>query len=202
MGEVAKPTALVDTGLIAAAAIRDSLSDRGWHATIDHVALTESLWRMPPDLLVSLAETATPRSAALRGTIIVSVGGPGPGGADVEADVSDAIETVVAAADGAWPAALGEDSRRLIDVYGAAAIAPMLTRFADLLDEALAALDSPGAPATAHRVAGVAGTLGFGALGRQWLALSEGHGVDMAALRIASRHAIATLSCEVPRLTD
>jgi hypothetical protein len=202
MGELSQPTALVDPEVTGAAAIAQALSERGWQVAIARIVPSGSATETPPDLLVMATEDRAERPPAQRGVVIIAVGVPAASDADIEADVPDALGTVLAAEDRARPTPLGDDTRRLIAVYGATAIAPMLASFADLLDEALAALSCSDAAATAHRVAGVAGTLGFGALGRRWLALSEGQAIDMGALRVASRRAIATLSREVPRLAD
>lgn len=80
---------------------------------------------------------------------------------------------------------------RLRDAFGTDQVAALLTSFRALLTEAIAA------DATrfdlAHRVAGIAGTLGFVDVGRTWLRLSEGDMTAAAPAIRAARRAIATL---------
>lgn len=63
---------------------------------------------------------------------------------------------------------------RLATVFGASEIDALVARFETLLASAVAALDQRVDPAIAHRIAGIAGTLGFERVGESWLALSEG----------------------------
>ena len=70
---------------------------------------------------------------------------------------------------------------RLIDLFGASALLPSYLGLAAQLRDQLAAHD-PGDHA--HRIAGLAGTLGFTALGEEWRAVSEG---DLASLPLARR---------------
>lgn len=100
-------------------------------------------------------------------------------------------ELVAAAA--RWRPGEAATIARLEDRFGTAELRPVVIGFRALLAEALDRLASDGAATMAHRVAGLAGTLGFAALGRRWLALSEGEPVDAAALRRETRRAIAEL---------
>ncbi len=79
---------------------------------------------------------------------------------------------------------------RLAGVFGAAEIAVLVARFRDQLAEALDGLDYATDRMAAHRIAGLAGTLGFARVGQSWLALSEG---DDAMRESARRAARATL---------
>lgn len=80
---------------------------------------------------------------------------------------------------------------RLRNAFGIDQVEALLASFRALLTEAIAA------DATrfdlAHRVAGIAGTLGFVDVGRTWLRLSEGDMTAAAPAIRAARRAIATL---------
>lgn len=90
------------------------------------------------------------------------------------------------------PRAPGAATVHLHQIFGHAEIDPLLARFRDLLAEALAALASGRAEALAHRVSGIAGTLGFAAVGAAWLQHSE-QGGDPADLRRLTRLAIGEI---------
>lgn len=72
-----------------------------------------------------------------------------------------------------WPQDTDPARARLAAAFGAHEIAALNENFRAQLDEALAAIDAPGIEAVAHRIAGVAGTLGFAEVHESWLALSE-----------------------------
>lgn len=80
---------------------------------------------------------------------------------------------------------------RLEELFGAEALAGLLRGFRDELTQALAALDGGDAPARSHRIAGIAGTLGFPQVSDSWLAVSEG---DRRALPRARRDALRALA--------
>lgn len=82
---------------------------------------------------------------------------------------------------------------RLEASFGTAEIGAMTGRFRDMLTEALTRLDDDGAAPLAHRLAGLAGTLGFAAAGQAWLALSNGDKSAGTAARRETRRAIATI---------
>lgn len=82
---------------------------------------------------------------------------------------------------------------RLAQVFGADEIGGLVTRFRHQLAEAVAGLADDTDRATAHRIAGLAGTLGFDRVGQSWLALSEG---DDSVRGIARRDARAAL-CQI-----
>jgi hypothetical protein len=82
---------------------------------------------------------------------------------------------------------------RLADTFGAAPIAQLLNGFRHTLEEALATRDTATLAAQAHRIAGLAGTLGFAALGRHWQRVAEHAPPPSAATLLATAHALATL---------
>ncbi|MEH3103748.1 MAG: hypothetical protein PGN12_07555 [Sphingomonas phyllosphaerae] len=83
---------------------------------------------------------------------------------------------------------------RLGDTFGIAPVAGLLRGLRHALEVAIGASDDPALlAAEAHRIAGLAGTLGFVALGRHWLRVAEGGRAPTAATRRATAHALATL---------
>lgn len=97
----------------------------------------------------------------------------------------------LAAAIAPWsPTGALADIERLAQAFGAAEIAALVVRFRDHLAQALAELDGDTDRASAHRIAGIAGTLGFARVGHSFLALSEG---DDSMRARARRDAAAAL---------
>jgi hypothetical protein len=83
---------------------------------------------------------------------------------------------------------------RLGATFGAAPVAALLRGLRSALEVATGTHDDPALlAAEAHRIAGLAGTLGFAALGRHWLRVADGAGVPSAATHRATTHAFATL---------
>lgn len=85
---------------------------------------------------------------------------------------------------------------RLAHSFGAAQIASMIARLRTLFATAVAAIDAGEVRDLAHRIAGVAGTLGFTRAGQAWAALSDRNGGDLhvqAAARCEARRAIALI---------
>lgn len=91
------------------------------------------------------------------------------------------------------PMQLSDSYYRIEAAFGAETIGGMAQRLCDVLVEALDALGTPAAAATAHRVAGVAGTLGFADIGAQWLEVSHDPDIDTAALVRDTRRTIAAI---------
>ncbi|MFZ2997612.1 hypothetical protein [Sphingobium sp.] len=86
-------------------------------------------------------------------------------------------------------------ARALAERFGAAQIMPMVDRLRGELETALASLDRGEDAGHAHRIAGVAGTLGFAAVSESWLILSEQGGKDaQKEARRTARIAIAEIS--------
>ena len=88
-----------------------------------------------------------------------------------------------------------EEWERLAPLMSPEELSALLDRFRAHLAEAIEALaESASVPARAHRVAGIAGMLGFADVHRHWLALSEaGDSADAEDARIAARRAILQL---------
>lgn len=82
-------------------------------------------------------------------------------------------------------------AHRLIATFGEGAIAPLVARFQEQLTDALAALGTTLSADALHRIAGVAGTLGFASVGASWQRLSEG---DIAIAPVARREARRVLA--------
>lgn len=96
----------------------------------------------------------------------------------------------------AWnPAGTMAGVARLATVFGTTEIDALVTRFETHLAAALATLDHPADPAAAHRIAGIAGTLGFDRVGQSWLALSEGDDTVRDAARRHARVALHAIAC-------
>jgi hypothetical protein len=76
---------------------------------------------------------------------------------------------------------------------GTEEIGEMIGRLRAQLTAALAALTTTDHPAEAHRIAGIAGMLGFGQLGAAWLAVSQGAEGSSTTARIATRRALWAL---------
>jgi len=103
-----------------------------------------------------------------------------------------AVDLPIAIAD--WsPSARIAEFDRLVAMFGAAA-GKLVDGLARLLEEALEVLHQDERLAVAHRVAGLAGTLGFAALGREWLRAAEGHQPSADYLHRITAHALATIA--------
>lgn len=150
-----------------------------------------------PALVVSAADRAESANEAVwaRGAARVAVidGDSCPVGFDDHVPVTAGPACFAAIVQRWQPVPLSVATQRLVDVFGADAISPMLDSLADMLNVALRGLDDPDAVAVAHRVAGTAGTLGFAELSRGWLAISEGDWSDTLSLRRTTRLAIGAI---------
>lgn len=94
-----------------------------------------------------------------------------------------------------WPAEMPAPARRLAATFGEAEIAGLIDRFRDHLEQALAAdCADATARADAHKLAGVAGTLGFPDVYRPWLAVSEGDLGAYAEARVSARQALCQIA--------
>lgn len=104
---------------------------------------------------------------------------------------------------GWWPLAPDPVRERLATMLGQASYADLAARFGEQLNEALAATMRDGAsPGVAHRIAGLAGTLGFAEVSSAWLPLAEGAGdaPALAAAGTAARRALQVIA-HMPRPT-
>jgi two-component system OmpR family response regulator len=93
-----------------------------------------------------------------------------------------------------WPLPVSAVRTRLVATFGDVEIAALNTSLRAQLADALERIDDPDVAPLAHRIAGVAGTLGFMDVHEAWLALSEGEdGARDRALSTARRtlHALA-----------
>jgi CheY-like chemotaxis protein len=106
-------------------------------------------------------------------------------------------ESLVAAVEPWRPSVDHHPAERLAALFGAAEIASLLGRFRDQLSEALVAADEEEERrARAHKIAGIAGTLGFPEVSRTWLAVSEGLDSSWEAARVAARKALTLLATD------
>lgn len=105
----------------------------------------------------------------------------------------DAADDIPAMLAGWLPASLPDAFHRVEATFGADTVRGMALRLCTVLGEALDALGTPTAADAAHKVAGVAGTLGFGDLGQQWLAVSHDPAAEPTTLRRQTRTTIAAI---------
>ncbi|VXC33427.1 hypothetical protein [Sphingomonas sp. 8AM] len=82
---------------------------------------------------------------------------------------------------------------RLSETFGAVPVAGLLRGLRGAVENVLVTDDPARLAAEAHRIAGLAGTLGFAALGRHWLRVAEAGDRPSPATRRATAHALATL---------
>lgn len=82
---------------------------------------------------------------------------------------------------------------RLAEVFGRAAIVPMIARFREQLADAVAALSAMPSRDELHRIAGIAGTLGFERIGSSWERLSRGDAEILPVARRAARRVLAQI---------
>jgi CheY-like chemotaxis protein len=81
----------------------------------------------------------------------------------------------------------------LAATFGAAAIARLLDGFRGQLEAQLGIDEGAARDAGAHRLAGIAGTLGFPDVSRLWLAVSEGDDTAYPEARISARKALVQI---------
>lgn len=92
------------------------------------------------------------------------------------------------------PATAPSPQTRLEPLLGADVAHSLLYRFREQLAEALETIDRrEGQESSAHRLGGLAGTLGFGPLASAWIAISEGDESAREAARVESRKALVLL---------
>lgn len=105
---------------------------------------------------------------------------------------------VLAAAAAHWrPDCETAGAHRLAEVFGVAELASLVARFRAQLADAVVKLDA-GDVTAAHRIAGVAGTLGFAAVSASWVAVSEGDVASRDQARRDARIAIAQIDRDSP----
>ena len=93
-----------------------------------------------------------------------------------------------------WPLPMTETRTRLVSAFGAREIAALDQSLRAQLADALARIEQPDIAALAHRIAGVAGTLGFMDVHDSWLALSEGQAGARRRAASAARRALRALA--------
>ncbi|MBN2971166.1 hypothetical protein JW805_03945 [Roseomonas aeriglobus] len=136
--------------------------------------------------------SSTVESPAWRmGAPQVRVGGDQVFDDDEVLPVGSGLETFSILAERWKPKDLSDATLRLLDVFGAAAILPMLSRLADTLESVLTTPDA-ATETTSHRLAGLAGTLGFTALSEAWLVVPPGLAAPVTVRRL-SRLAVGTI---------
>ncbi|MBY9064803.1 hypothetical protein K7957_17840 [Sphingomonas yunnanensis] len=87
-----------------------------------------------------------------------------------------------------------ETLARLEASFGIAEVTSLVERFGAMLATVRDERDPAALADMAHRVAGIAGTLGFAALGRLWLRVSQGEIKLADSARRAAAHAIGTIA--------
>lgn len=93
-----------------------------------------------------------------------------------------------------WPEPAAPHAVRLAAIFGEAEIAGLLGRFrAQLLDVLASGSADGNLRGRAHKLAGIAGTLGFAEISRHWLSVSEGDDSAIDAARAATRKALLGL---------
>lgn len=91
-------------------------------------------------------------------------------------------------------------AHRLADTFGEAVIASMLTRFQAQLAGLVPGLGTTTGYGDLHRIAGVAGTLGFDRICDSWQRLADGDGAVLPVARRDARRVIAQIDRD-PRFT-
>jgi CheY-like chemotaxis protein len=84
-------------------------------------------------------------------------------------------------------------AERLAGTFGAEQLATLVRGLREQLVAAIAEMDAVPIPSIAHRIAGVAGTLGFADVSASWLALSEGDESARDRARRDARIAVAAI---------
>jgi hypothetical protein len=178
----------------------EALKRYGWSVenVCDGATALAALWRRPA-LLVFAPTMADERLARLREAggpaacaVALALVPPGDGDFDDYIDPSWSIERQVEAVDRWRPDGAAAIIMRLEAAFGRTEMHAMLARLKAALIEALATFDQ-SAIDQAHRLAGLAGTLGFAAASRAWRAVSEGTPLGAGEVRRQTRLAIAAI---------
>lgn len=101
-------------------------------------------------------------------------------------------DALVATANHWRPADETAGVHRLVNVFGEAELVQIVAHFRNELVEAIVELDACST-VSAHRIAGIAGTLGFDAVSASWLKLSNGQTEAAGQARRDARIAIAQI---------
>lgn len=144
--------------------------------------------------VIAAIRTSGQPAAAVPIAILGGTQASGSPDAQPDLHIADRMADDIPAILASWrPVPLPETYGRLKATFGADTVRDMALRLCIVLAEALDALDTPAAADTAHKVAGVAGTLGFAELGQQWLAVSHDPAAEPAGLRRDTRRTIAAI---------
>ncbi|MGY2733728.1 response regulator [Sphingomonas sp. UYP23] len=84
-------------------------------------------------------------------------------------------------------------AHRLAEQFGQPAIVPLIARFREELTAAVASLNGTPSQDAMHRVAGIAGTLGFDRVGSSWERLSRGDAAILSVARREGRRVLAQI---------
>lgn len=91
-----------------------------------------------------------------------------------------------------WGPADAADFHRVVHAFGADAIRPVARGLSEELQRAIAEFDA-NVFDRAHRIAGLAGTMGFARVSTAWNALSLGNMAEAPGARREARLAVATI---------
>lgn len=174
------------------AAIAPLLVKRGWSHRAAAVAAEpyDVMICMPEEVPIAPGDAPAPVVALASAAWIAGGDARGYDEAIDRARLRDDLPRVIAEWSHAERLATLE---RLAATFGAAPVADLLRGLRRLLERALADEDAAaGRTGDAHRIAGLAGTLGFAGLGRRWLRVAEGT-PPTAATRRATVHALSTI---------
>jgi two-component system OmpR family response regulator len=95
------------------------------------------------------------------------------------------------------PDATASTRDRLSTLFGAEEFAALVAGFYGQLRDAVAHIDEPNGASRAHRIGGLAGTLGFIEVSKAWIALSEGNESSRDMARVSARKALLAIDREV-----
>lgn len=84
-------------------------------------------------------------------------------------------------------------AHRLAEQFGQPAIVPLIARFREELAAAVASLNGTPSQHAMHRIAGIAGTLGFDRVGSSWEQLSRGDAAIVSVARREGRRVLAQI---------
>lgn len=165
----------------------------GWRAVGEHADEI-------PDLIVvtdasagaAVRGCATPRAAAPIVLVATEAGSPPRGIDQVVAPPID--EARARAILDRWRPDATDALDRIEAAFGVATVRDMLLRLRDQLQAALDEDAPDDAARRAHRLGGIAGMLGFGALGDAWLAVERDPPGAIGAARIETRRALAAIA--------
>ena len=165
-----------------------ALADAGWAVDHDDGRRHDLVI---VDCRMTVVERHPADPTAPRGALI-DPGGVEPAGYDFAVAI-DVDRTTLSELFAAWRPSTGAvQLERVAEALGHDAIRPIARGLLDELRNAVTAMDG-GRYDTAHRIAGLAGTMGFDTVSAPWNALSHGDLNQSSAARREARLAIAAL---------